>query len=427
MKFFTFFKQIPIRTKYLRSHLKSIKDTAIYEDENVLPSQVNNQGVEKMRRILTITALLLSVSCNECMATPSSEQQGQQLSKNLLGQTNQSDIVSIMRKVTDWQLANPGKWPFGDWVVGPFANGVVELGLIPGNESYIDKLMDIGRRENWAVIKTHWVANDHCTPQTYLKLFELKQDPAMIAPTVAALDKYIKAAEGQDDNLEFKPKNKFKWSWCDALYMSPPVFAQMAKITGDRKYLDYLHKWWWKASDFYYDKDERLFFRDQSFFSKKESNGKKVFWARGNGWVIGGLTRVLQYVPKDDPMRPRYEGQFKEICTRLAELQGDDGLWRAGLLDPAAFINPETSGSGFFIYALAYGVNQKLLERDKFKPIVDKAWNALCSHVEKDGRLGGVQPIGDSPVKFNAKSSLPYGVGALLLAGSEMYKLAASE
>ena len=245
----------------------------------------------------------------------------------------------------------------------------------------------------------------------------------MIAPAVKALDAYIAAAAGQDDNLDFKSQNAGKWSWCDALYMSPPAFARLGAVTGDRKYVEYLHTWWWKVSDYYYDKEEKLYFRDQNMLKIRESNGRKIFWSRGNGWVAGGLVRVLQCLPKDDAVRPRYVEQFKEMCGTLAEIQCADGLWRSGLLDAAAYDGPESSGSAFFVYAFAYGVNQGLLERARFGPVALKGWKGLESCVTPEGWFQKVQPVGDRPGKFKAGCSMPYGAGAFLLAGSEIYKM----
>jgi unsaturated rhamnogalacturonyl hydrolase len=320
-------------------------------------------------------------------------------------------------------LANPHTKPMGGWVQGPFLNGMMAIGRIPGQERYIESVRLIGDSMNYEVIVSAWVANDHCAPQSWLELYELQQESGMIAPVKAALDEYIQVAESLDDDLDFKSKNSHKWSWCDALYMSPPTFARMAKISGEQKYLDYLHKWWWKVSEYYYDTEEHLYFRDETFFEKREPNGEKVFWSRGNGWVLGGLARVLEYLPQDDPFRPGYEKQLRDMSTRIAEIQCEDGLWRAGLLDTVAHLQPETSGSAFFVYGMAYAINQGIIEKETFTPVVEKAYSALTGFIEENGKFYGIQPIGDKPVNYDNKNSMPYGVGAFLLASSEMYKL----
>ena len=214
------------------------------------------------------------------------------------------------------------------------------------------------------------------------------------------------------------------WSWCDALFMAPPTWLRLYAATGDEKYLNFAVTNFWRTTDFLYDKNENLFFRDSTFFKKTEANGQKVFWSRGNGWVFAGIVRALQYLPMNSPARPRFEQLFKDMAGKILSLQQADGLWRASLLDPQDFPTPEASGSALFTYGLAWGVNQGLLDRATFAPAVRKAWPALVGCVNADGRLTHVQPAGDRPVQFSADATSPYGGGVFLLAGSEVYRLA---
>lgn len=343
---------------------------------------------------------------------------------NTKGQSiSTNNILKISKKVADWQLENPKDTSMGDWVQGPFVNGLLALGRLPGNQKYLQAVKQIGIHEKWGVIKTSHRANDHCTPQAWIEYYEIEKQPEMIASVKQELDRNMEIVSAQDDDLTFKTKNREKWSWCDALFMSPPTYARMGKVTGEQKYYDFLHQWWWKVSAFYYDPQEHLYYRDENFFGKREPNGQKVFWSRGNGWVIGGLVRVLEYLPANDPMRPRYEKQLQEMCIKLAEIQDNKGLWHSGLLDQEAHRQAETSGSAFFVYGMAYGVNNRILDKKTFLPVIRKAWKALTGYVMPDGRFTGIQPIGDSPVKYDSTYTMPYGVGAFLLASSEMYKL----
>src|SRR5438045_6383027 len=99
--------------------------------------------------------------------------------------------------------------------------------------------------------------------------------------------------------------------------MGPPTWTRLFVATGDRRYLDFMVEHWWKTSAYLYDPAEHLYFRDSTYFEKKEANGKKVFWGRGNGWVMAGLVRVLQYLPAAHPDRPRFEQQFREMAARV--------------------------------------------------------------------------------------------------------------
>jgi rhamnogalacturonyl hydrolase YesR len=205
--------------------------------------------------------------------------------------------------------------------------------------------------------------------------------------------------------------------------MAPPAWVRLWVATGNRAYLDFAVTHWWQTSDYLYDPAEHLYFRDSTYFKRREANGKKVFWSRGNGWVLGGLVRVLQFLPPDHPARPRFERQFEEMAARLVGLQQPDGFWHSSLLDPEHYPEPEESGSGFYCYGLAWGINHGLLERTRDLPTVLRAWAALESCVRPDGKLVHVQPIGADPKKFDPDATESYGVGSFLLAGSEVYRL----
>jgi hypothetical protein len=209
--------------------------------------------------------------------------------------------------------------------------------------------------------------------------------------------------------------------------MAPPTWMRLYAATDDTRYMDFAVTNWWRTADYLYDKDEHLFFRDSSFFTKTEANGKKIFWSRGNGWVFAATVRMLQYLPMNSPERPHFEQLFKDMAAKILSLQKPDGMWRASLLDPDSYPMPEASGSGMFIYGLAWGVNQGLLDRAAYEPAVRKAWQGLVGCVDADGKLTHVQPAGSAPVKFAEDSTAPYGGGVFLLAGSEVYKMAVLE
>ena len=272
------------------------------------------------------------------------------------------------------------------------------------------------------------MADDYCVGQTYAELYFLFRENKMIAPLKLASGSIWhtrKAARKRRQTLELSRRTKRpeNWCWCDALFMGPTAWMRLYAATDDTRYMDFAVKNWWRTSDYLYDKEEHLFFRDDSYFQKREANGKKIFWSRGNGWVMAGLVRVLQYLPANHPDRSKFEAQFKEMAAKILACQQSDGLWRASLLDPDDYPLKETSGSGFYTYALAWGVNQGLLDAAKYEPAIDKAWGALVECVDADGKLTHVQPIGADPKKFDENATEVYGVGAFLLAGSEVYRI----
>ncbi|NNF34690.1 MAG: glycoside hydrolase family 88 protein, partial [Saprospiraceae bacterium] len=218
------------------------------------------------------------------------------------------------------------------------------------------------------------------------------------------------------------------WWWCDALFMAPPVINLYAKRTKQPKYLDDMHKFYMETYNQLYDEEEQLFARDMRFVwdgtekDQKEPNGKKIFWSRGNGWVIAGLALLLDDMPQDYKHRPFYENLYKEMAEKILGIQPKDGLWRTSLLCPESYDHGEVSGSGFYTFALAWGINNGFVDR-KYTPAVVKAWNALMACQHNDGRVGWVQNIGAFPEPASADSWQNFGTGAYLMAGSEILKL----
>jgi rhamnogalacturonyl hydrolase YesR len=340
-----------------------------------------------------------------------------------------SAVLGIMQRVADWQLAHPSAHRPTDWTQGAGSTGMMALAGISGNTKYRDAERAVGSALEWQLGPKIYHADDHCIGQTYAELYLLFREKAMIDPLKARFDGIL-AAPSKVESLSFvkttgEPTEN--WSWCDALFMGPPTWMRLYAATGDTRYMDFAVRNWWRTSDYLYDKDEHLFFRDSTYFGKQEANGKKVFWSRGNGWVMAGLARTLQYLPTNHPDRPRFEKQFTDMAEKILTCQQPDGMWRASLLDPASYPLKETSGSGFYVYALAWGVNQGLLDRTRFLPAVKAGWNALTSCVDADGKLTHVQPIGADPKKFAEDATEVYGVGAFVLAGSEVYRNAVLE
>ncbi|HLP78003.1 MAG TPA: glycoside hydrolase family 88 protein [Candidatus Paceibacterota bacterium] len=334
-------------------------------------------------------------------------------------------ILAVMERVADWQLANPSRHARTDWTQGAGCTGFMALTGISENPKYRDAMIRMGETNAWKLGPRTYDADDHVVGQTYCELYFGSHDLKMITPMRETFDRVL-AHPKSFPTLEFTQKGVSSlWSWCDSLFMAPPAWVRLWKATGDDRYLDFAVTNWWRTSDYLYDRGEHLFFRDSTYFEKREENGKKVFWSRGNGWVMAGLVRVMQLLPKDHPSRPMFEQQFKEMAEKILACQQPDGLWRASLLDPASYPLKETSGSGFYTYALAWGINRGLLNRTQFEPAVRKAWTALVDCVDADGKLTHVQPIGADPKKFDQQATEIYGVGAFLLAGSEVYRLAA--
>jgi rhamnogalacturonyl hydrolase YesR len=321
-------------------------------------------------------------------------------------------IRKAAQKVADWQLARAEPIFNQQWTYAALYDGLLAASKATGDPRYHDAVVKMAEHFDWKLIDARFPhADDMALGQSYMDLYIEKQEPVRVANTKAILDRLIVRPDDRDNLL---------WWWCDALFMAPPVLARMFAATGDQRYLNYMDREWWQTSASLYEPTEHLYFRDSRYFTQTEKNGRKIFWSRGNGWVMGAFAKVLEVMPKDYPSRGKYIAQYKEMADRIAGIQGEDGLWRSGLLDPGAYDSPEVSGTAFFTYSLTWGINHSVLDRAKFEPVIERAWAGMLAHIYADGRLGSIQPIDGQPGKFKPSASSVYGAGGFLLAASEL-------
>jgi rhamnogalacturonyl hydrolase YesR len=349
-------------------------------------------------------------------------------------------ILALTAKVADWQLQhldagyapaqpNDQASPRG-WVYGALFDGMGALADVSPDPRFADAVVAHGERQVWDLERRPFHADDYVIGRSWVWAYERTGNAKTIAALKSRFDAIIAAAPKVPLDYGANPPPfqesacQLRWCWADALFMGPPTFAALARATGDRKYLDYADAEFWATTDFLFDKSEHLYARDSRFFTRRGEHGEKIFWSRGNGWVYAGLARMLELLPSDHPSRPRYVALFREMSARLVTLQKPDGYWPPSLLSPSDNTPPETSGTGFYTYGLAYGVRTGLLTEPVYRAAAERGWQALAKAVMPDGKLGWVQQIGVGPDAVHAEDTQLYGVGAFLFAGSEMYKLA---
>ena len=346
-----------------------------------------------------------------------------------------AETLETMRRVAEWQMANLPSTPEHEdlnWPMGALYAGMVDWAELAerelGDDRYYRWLVDIGSRNRWQPDKRFYHADDIAVSQTFLELYRKYGNREALTPTLARAEWIVghpshgtfRLVEGDLATLE-------RWTWCDALFMAPPVYARLYRLTGERKFAEFMDREYRATYDYLFDREENLFYRDWRYFDRREANGRKVFWGRGNGWVLGGLAEILKELPRGDGFRPFYEELFVRMATCIASLQQPDGFWHASLLDPASYPSPETSCTAFVVYALAYGLNEGLLDREVCLPAVVRGWEALLSVVDAEGKLGFVQPIGADPRQVTREMTEVYGVGAFLMAGCEICRMAGLE
>lgn len=349
------------------------------------------------------------------------------------------DAKSYGKAAAEWQLSTindlsylPNKIPPSTynrgWVKGAFYIGLERFAQKTNNKKYLNLLLNESLENGFELGHRYWHGDDQIMGTIYAGAIERGADLALLKPTLEKMDKIIK--DRSTVSLEFvvpKPGEKgaegtcqTRWCWADAIFMAPPAWAAVSNVTGDDKYRQYAVEETDATIEYLYDPKTHLFFRDSRYFKLKTENGKGVFWSRGNGWVYAGLARFMETLPANHESRPRYEALFTEMTDALVSRQREDGYWPTSLDDAALFTNPETSGTAFFGFGLAWGINQGILKGDKYVDARDKAWVAMKDAVQPNGMVGWVQQIGKDPQLTVKDSSQLYGVGGFLLMASEM-------
>ena len=262
------------------------------------------------------------------------------------------------------------------WIRSTFYAGVSAVYNTFHDSKYLDKLIEWGDKNNWQPALRPRHADDHCCIQTYADLYQIKNESKFLKPAIETFDKIVKEPML---GSQVGWKKEVNWNWCDALFMAPPAMTKLAAVTKNWEYLDIMDQLFWDTYEYLYDKDEHLFYRDARFKPDadpllKSDNGKPIFWSRGNGWVLAGLARILEAMPNDYKSKIMYEELYQQMSTKLVSIQDENGFWHSNLLDHVSSPEPESSGTAFFCYGLAWGINNGNLEREKYLPSVKKAW-----------------------------------------------------
>jgi len=359
---------------------------------------------------------------------------------NTLSEARDAAVLAQARRVADWQLAHldsfEGVSTFRDhtadpidWIQATFYAGLADLADATGDTGYAQAVIAHGQAAGWDF---HQDRPRHADADAIGHAWVWSAAKAQgeervhrLAPIRSRFDAV--AAAPSDASMIFDEKGgeracQVRWCWSDAVFMAPPVWTALSKLTGDPRYTLHADRELKATIATLYDADAHLFYRDSRFIGRLDDHGRKIFWSRGNGWAYAGLARVLETLPEEHASRATYETLFRQMSDALIATQGPEGYWPVSLLDPVS--PPETSGTAFFVYGLAWGVNAGLLDQTTYGSAVARGQAALDKAIQPDGRLGWVQQVGYAPDRVSPNDTQLYGVGAYLMAASQVSRRA---
>jgi unsaturated rhamnogalacturonyl hydrolase len=333
-------------------------------------------------------------------------------------QTNLPDAASViaaMRLANNYWINNNALGNSG-WANSSYYTGNQRAARVLSDSNFLARSLNWAVANNWQVgpeAGGNTDADSQCSGQTYIDLYRMDRQPNRITSIRQRLDLLV--ATNRVD----------QWWWIDAFHMAAPSFARMGNLTGDT---NYFHKEFLMYDDMktrlgLFDPTVGLWYRDANYIYPKAmtTDSNKVFWSRGEGWVICGLARCIEQMPTNAPERTEFVSMFQTMAAALKPLQGSDGMWRSSLLAPQDFPTPETSGTVFFVYAFAWGVRNGYLNAADYTNSIALGWYGLTNiALQPSGRIGYVQAVGQKPGIVNSNDTAAYAVGGFLLAGSEL-------
>lgn len=350
---------------------------------------------------------------------------------------SRDDVLAILNTVNEtWQTRNT---THGDhfWNRAVYHIGNMEAYSVTNDSRYLDystawaeengwwgakgtnksqwQYKTYGEGANWVLFGDHQVCF-----QTYIDLYNL--DPAHDTRKIE------RALEVMGYEISTSAVD-YLW-WVDGLFMVMPIMTKLYRITGDANYLEKMYQYWQYANSIMYDTETGLYFRDAKYVypAHKTNAGKKDFWARGNGWIFAAFAKVLNDLPADDSHREEYITYYRRLAAALKACQQEDGYWTRSLLDPAQAPGCETSGTALNTFAYAWGIRNGILDELEYGETLERAWHYLSTTaLQEDGTVGYIQPIGENASPTTTVKATDYhdfGVGAYLLAASEMSRLA---
>lgn len=367
----------------------------------------------------------------------------------LSSEMSREAIGEVAKQVADWQLAQfdirsnkmrPEMRPSGvpnGWMYATLHVGLWRWADQVDDIAYKQAILNLSQLNEFQLGPRVYHADDHAVGDVYLSLYQAYGGDNKISHLKSFFDEIVGNPDNRSFDFEVKERDvhvfelrTFKdpwctrrWCWADAAFMSPPVFAHLSQATSDSRYIEFMHAEFWAMTDYLFDDEYSLFLRDSRYFTLKDEKGRPIFWGRGNGWVLAGIARIIEYLPIDDPYLKRYQDLFVRMSQALLAYQNEDGSWPSSLLEAGSDAHSETSATALIAFGLGWGVNNGLLEAADFTPAIEKAWSSIVANIHPDGKVGFVQQVAFAPGSAAKDDTQLYGSGAVLLAAAELYRL----
>ena len=299
-------------------------------------------------------------------------------------------------------------WYFGDTVGFDSLLAATE---ITGDERF--RAFAYGLTRGWLARSSPWQRYDYTAPgRAMVALAQQYGDDQLMARLLEWADwqTHLTRAGGQ---ILVDPLDAF-WVWVDCMQFQGPFFAALGRATGDER--------WFREADRFLLSHAEVLRDGDGLYSQiydiisRETNG--IHWGRGQGWAMLGLWQTYAALPDGWPSRERLAELLRDLVETMEPHQLDAGHWRTIVDDPDAGV--ETSTAAFYVAAAGPALRAGILEA-RSGTSIDRAWSAVESSLEPDGRYLGVSDdtlpgTPDDYKQIPVDVIVPWGQGPFLLA-----------
>ncbi len=313
-----------------------------------------------------------------------------------------------------------------NWTDATFHLGALEAYKATGRQEYYDRTYRYAEGYSWEC--------NYGTPTTYLDDIA----SSMVYCVLHGLAPADYKLSGVKKALDFTyGHSMLDYSWVDEIYMVGLAQTYLSQATEDPKYSAIDLESYLFYREKFFDPEDMLWYRDAKYLYTSDnplgqsSNGKKVFWGRGNAWVYVSLAQRMEYMDPSDPAYPIYRNDFLMMSEGIRRAQRADGVWNPNLGDPEDNAGKEMTGTGGFVYGMALGVRLGILDAETYIPVLQRAYETIVNEcIFENGFVGYCQPVGWQPDGYTGEESMrdstnAFGVGLQLMGLSQFMRLCA--
>ena len=182
---------------------------------------------------------------------------------------------------------------------------------------------------------------------------------------------------GFDNDGAPKSVMPFHSEMSDAVFMGTPILVRTGHLTGQTKYYDMAMR----HLQFMLD----LNLRDDGLHQHSPIDPDGTAWGRGNGFPALGLALCLSDLPVGSSHHSRMLQVYRSHLNSMIRYQDETGMWHQVVDHPESY--RELTVTCMTTFAIARGLRNGWLDRKKYEPVLQRAWESIKCRIGPDGHL----------------------------------------